>query len=481
MNNAMQVHPASPPSGMAKELDVETIASTEWRSWTLLAVGALAIAGVFAFLLAVSRLPGAEKIFPWPLGFFSKGLVIHVIFSLVVWFLVVFALLTSIATHETSSAAQRLPSLGGIGAGLVAMAFPLLFLPAFLDDTTASLNNYVPVIVHRAYYFGLVLLSLGVALPAAKLLANVPRRLSDMSPLALAMSAGALVYFSALSCAAAGLAMSWGGEPTRQFHENLFWGAGHVLQFLYALMMLTGWFYLLRASLGGKANDPEIFRIAVVLIGVFAVLAPILYAVFEPFSVFQSEAFRRLQMVVALPSLMIAVSGLSAVLSVRRRSELPWRDPAFLALVLSTLVFGAGGIMGFLITGSDTRTPAHYHGVIAGVNLSLMGLFHAYILPALGQPARRPRAIRAQILLFGCGQLIACVGLFLAGGYGAPRKMPSGAVSLVDGAVIGMYLHGVGALIAIIGGVMFVLTIFSALKGRESLRGQPLRFNARHP
>jgi hypothetical protein len=59
--------------------------------------------------------------------------------------------------------------------------------------------------------------------------------------------------------------------------------------------------------------------------------------------------------------------------------------------------------------------------------------------------------------------------------------MPSGAVSLVDGAVIGMYLHGVGALIAIIGGVMFVLTIFSALKGRESLQGQPLRFNARHP
>jgi heme/copper-type cytochrome/quinol oxidase subunit 1 len=138
-----------------------------------------------------------------------------------------------------------------------------------------------------------------------------------------------------------------------------------------------------------------------------------------------------------------------------------------LALVLSPIVFGAGGIMGLLINGSDTRTPAHYHGVIAGVNLALMGLFVKHCLPAMGRPVTASSSVRAQVLLFGLGQFVACIGLFWAGGYGAPRKMPSGAAGLVDGAVIGMYLHGLGALIAISGGVMFVAMLLRALM-RES-------------
>jgi heme/copper-type cytochrome/quinol oxidase subunit 1 len=245
-----------------------------------------------------------------------------------------------------------------------------------------------------------------------------------------------------------------------------------VLQFLYALLMLSGWFFLVRACLGEGAFDSDIFRIAVLLLGAFTLAAPFLYLAFPAFSVLQTEAFRRLQFVVALPSLMIAVGGLAAVLASSRRAKLPWHDPAFLALVLSPIVFGAGGLMGLLITGSDTRTPAHYHGVIAGVNLALMGMFLKYYLPAMGRPVAASRATRMQIALFGVGQLIACVGLFLAGGYGAPRKTPSGDASLVDGAVAGMYLHGAGALIAIIGGIMFVATLLRALSRRETTRGE---------
>ena len=47
-------------------------------------MGALGVAGAFALLLAISRVPGVETVFPWPLGFFHKGLVIHVVFSFVV-------------------------------------------------------------------------------------------------------------------------------------------------------------------------------------------------------------------------------------------------------------------------------------------------------------------------------------------------------------------------------------------------------------
>jgi len=462
--------------GDASAAERERTARSELKGWAMLAIGSLAIAGVFAFMLAVSRLPGIERVLPWPVGFFAKGLVIHVIFSLVVWFLATFALIVSIATFETSGSEPRLASLGSIGLHLVAISFPCLFAPAFFDDSVASLNNYIPVIVHRSYYFGLTLLALGIAFPAIRLLANVlSLQLGNIGPLPLAMSAGAVIYFIALICIALALQLSWGSEPVRTFHEHLFWGGGHVLQFLYALLMLTGWFILLRSSLGEKSFDTDVFRLAVVLLAVFTLPGLAFYKIFEPFSALQTEAFRRLQFVVALPSLIVAVGSLSGVLAARRRGALPWHDPGFLALILSPIVFGAGGIMGLLITGSDTRTPAHYHGVIAGVNLALMGLFLTYCLPALGRSVVPSRAIRAQILLFGVGQFVACLGLFLAGGYGAPRKTPTGAGSLVDGAVTGMYLHGIGALIAIIGGVMFVVTVWRSLMRRERDVAPPTR------
>ncbi|MBT4219266.1 MAG: hypothetical protein HOE26_04770, partial [Rhodospirillaceae bacterium] len=72
--------------------------AAELRGWAGLAMLSLAIAGVFALLLALSRVPGIQDIFPWPLDFFQKGLVIHVVFSFAVWFLAVMGALLHLAT-----------------------------------------------------------------------------------------------------------------------------------------------------------------------------------------------------------------------------------------------------------------------------------------------------------------------------------------------------------------------------------------------
>lgn len=459
------------PYDRAGALDRDTVPvsgaavlEAELRSWALLAAGALAIAGLFAFLLALSRVPGIEAFIRWPLDFFSKGLVVHVIFSLVIWFLAVFALLVSFATREAARGALRLAGLGRIGLGLVSMAFGLLLVPAFHETTTATLNNYVPVIIHPGYYAGLVLLALGILLPVARLLANLPRRVGEIGDLPFAMAMGGVVYIVALVCFGGALRHLWGAEPSSLMHEQLFWGGGHVLQFLYCLLMLTAWYVLARASLGSDIVDPDIFRLATALVAVFALPALVFTFAFEPFAMKQTEAFRRLQFVLALPSLLVAFGGAVAVARARRNGPLPWRDPAFLTLMLSPVVFGVGGMMGLLITGSDTRTPAHYHGVIAGVTIACMGLMLTYCLPALHRPViGAARRVGLQLAVFAAGQLTASVGLFLAGGYGAPRKTPSGLASIADGAVLGLYLHGIGALFAVIGGAWFIATALRAL------------------
>lgn len=436
----------------------------EAKLWIGLAVAALAVAGLFALLLALSRVPGIDRFVTWPLGFFAKGLVIHVVFSLVVWFLALFALLTTIATAELDTGENPpLSWLGTAGTSLVAAAFPLLFLPAFLDDSTASLNNYIPVIDHPSYHLGLFILFAGTLCPVIRLTATAIAARSLGGPLVFPMMAGAIIYATVLTCFMIALSLSSASPDQVRFHENLFWGGGHVMQFLNTLLLLVGWFMLSREALGDKNVEGRALRLAAGVLAAAALAAPIIYWVFPAFSAQQREAFRLLQFVLGLPALVVAVPAIAALVAAFRRGRLQWRDPAFLALVLSAAVFATGGAMGFFIDGADTRTPAHYHGMIAGVNLACMGLMLRIILPRLGCTPSPGRRLGWQLSMFGFGQLAACIGLFWAGGYGAPRKAAAGSTQLLDSALAGLYLNGIGALVAVIGGVLFVVTVWSAL------------------
>ncbi len=444
-------------------------ARTEIRHWGLLAAGSLAIAGVFALLLAFSRIPGSEELIAWPAGFFDKGLVIHVVFSFVIWLLAAFALLSSIAAFQLVPAGSlRLAWLGRAGPALVALAFPLLFLPAFASTGEASLNNYIPVIIGPVYYAGLGFLALGVLAPVLRLIANARGAWRHENPFAQTMLNSGMIYIMALVMIAIAAAYLIGDEPSQALNEDLFWSGGHVLQILNTAILTASWALLLRLSMGADAINAGIEKTAAILLLAFALPSPLIFAMFETFSFEQYKAFTDAKMLLGIPVILLAAGAIPGLVRRARASGLPWDNTAFLAAMLAPPVFAAGGILGFFVDGADTRTPAHYHGVIAGVNLVLMGLFLQFILPVISRPPRAGRMIRLQLYLFGGGQFIACIGLFWAGGYGAARKTAGAAQGLEDGAMIGMALNGIGALIAVIGGIMFIWTVLRALLERKA-------------
>jgi cytochrome c oxidase subunit I len=445
----------------------ETVVRRELIGWAWLAVGALAVAGVFALLLALSRIPGMEKTPFWPIDFFYKGLVIHVVFSLVIWLQGVFAFLVSVATLRLASDDVRAAPLGRMGQGAVLFAFPCLFAPAFLEATQPELTNYIPIIRHPAYDLGLLALALGVLAPVIRLLINLPGRLKSAPPLARAMALGGFVYLLALICfAVATTLLALTGELASR--EELFWGGGHALQFVYAALMVTNWSILARMSLGGEAVDNRVLLACLVLIALIALAAPVFYAAFAPFSDHQREAFRYLQFGIAAPTLIFAVS--LAARAVRLTRPWPWRDPAFFALATSLALFALGGVMGFLIDGSDTRTPAHYHAVITAVSVSSAGMLLTFGLKELGKAPAPPRLTRLLIGLYGGGQFVASIAMFVAGGYGALRKTPSGAGSLHTVAAAGMAVHGIASIFTILGGATFVIVAIHALWRRDPAR-----------
>jgi heme/copper-type cytochrome/quinol oxidase subunit 1 len=141
--------------------------------------------------------------------------------------------------------------------------------------------------------------------------------------------------------------------------------------------------------------------------------------------------------------------------------------PLRAALISSVLLFAAGGVIGIFISGNNVRIPAHYHGSIVGVTLALMGLVY-HLLPQLGYRPARGRLATLQPFLYGAGQLMHIIGLVWSGGYGVQRKV-AGAEQVLrsTGEVVGMGLMGLGGLIAIIGGVLFIVVVAGSMRRRH--------------
>lgn len=459
---------ASAPVQLAGNLSA--IRQELW-GWSAVAIGALAVAGAFALLLAVSRIPGIERVAFWPLDFFYKGLVIHVVFSFVVWFAAVFAAMAACASARLAGGALPLGGLGLASAAATALAMPLLFIPALLERGEPTLNNYVPVIIDPLYYGGLALLAAAIGGAALRLLAITRPTALRRDPSAATTAAAAVAVLVALLCFAMAHTALAGSRPSFDFNEAQMWGGGHVLQFVNTLLLLVAWTQLAAPWSNGTPRALAAAS-AVLLLGVLA--GPLFYLLLAPFSPEQTLAFTWLQYLLGPAAAIVAIALLRQL-----PRPLPWQQPAFLALALSMLLFAVGGTLGLFVDGTDTRTPAHYHGMIAGVTLAFFGLFFTTLLPALGREAGSPRRQRLILHLFAWGQLAACIGLFAAGGHGAPRKVAGDAQGLHDVvAKIGMGLNGLGGLVAVIGGILFIWTVGSALLRRpvaanSGRRGSP--------
>lgn len=434
----------------------------EVRLWALLAVGALALAGV-ALFLALARTPFVQDLVPT--GFFQMALVVHVVFSFVVWYLGVLALASAWATSGLAEdgVAIRWGVLGPLGLRGMVASFFLLLVPLVMGWGEPSLNNYVPVVGHPVFYAGLALLFLSVAMPVVRLLVNLPRPAEAAS---YGVAAAGVTYLIALVC----FLLAWVNLPPGLSlvprNEFLFWGGGHVLQFVNTALMLVAWQVVAeRFHLVPPVPGP-LFRAMLALIATAALAGPAFYFLFDADDALLVLSFTWLYwfgLIVQPAVVMIAL----AVALVRRGFHLG--TPGGLAVTLSLLLFAAGGVMGYLVGEGDLRTPAHYHAVINATTLAFIAFFVAAVLPRLGRPVERPRWVLALVLLFGVGQLLQSGGWFIAGLLGVARKT-AGAAQGLDTALkqVTMIVANTGGGLATIGGIIFIVLMLRKLLGPPS-------------
>lgn len=429
----------------------------ELRAWTLAAVAALATSGVLAPMLALSRAPGLEAYLPWAEQAFVRAIIEHVVFSVVVWTFAVFGGLLCVSAHPRAAA------LGRWGVWLMPVVFVSLFVPSVLSGAEPSLNNYIPVMIHPLYYTGVVLLFVALALPVLRFFVNLSE--TEASTVEAIGGTAASVAFAA---ALLSFVLAWVGlgdiPPSIAYNEDLFWGGGHALQVVNAILMLTAWAVLGRLALSAPLLSVGTFRVAVGIAAAAALLAPLFYARYSIDDAGLRDAHSLLKFYLVMPTLLVGLAAVPALGRGLIGGAL--KQPAFVALALSMLTFGVGGVMGYFADGLDTRTPGHYHGVLGGVNLAFFGLVLFSFLPAMGRALPQTRWRFAPLYIYALGQILQSVGMFVAA---APRKT-MGQAQMLETATekFGMHLNNTGALIAVIGGILFVWIAGRALLRRNA-------------
>ena len=430
-------------------------------AWLGLGVTALALAGIFAILLVVARMPGTSALFPTQ-DFFRVALIVHVDQSVLIWFLAFAGLLWSLESRASPAVSHSAFAIATGGCLLVAAA-------PFLGAGNPLLNNYVPVLDHPLFLIALAVFTIGVLLQLSIYVARGIRAIRWSDPLGVGIATLAVaVLVAALSFVWTWLELpsQWQGQA---YYEYLFWGPGHVLQFAYTQLMILAWLWLLRAS-GRQITIHPGWISAILVLGILPLLlVPLIHGNFAPDAPETRLAFIRLMQwgngLAAIP-----MGVLVTVTLLRHRGEaLPEaRRPAHLALIWSLVLFVAGGVLGVLIAGVNTIIPAHYHGSIVGVTLALMGLAY-HLLPELGFGRPTGRMARIQPIVYGAGQLVHIAGLAASGALGIQRKT-AGAAQGLEGvwAKAFMGIMGLGGLLAVIGGILFVLVVLRSFTQRST-------------
>lgn len=417
------------------------------RKWFLLSIVSLGLGGFLAFVVAMARTPGVYQYFP-P-GYFYYALIGHVDLAIVI-FLLSFTLLVWSRVYEIENKlAFYISLLGFLGVAL----------SAFLGKGTAVSNNYLPTIVHPLFFTGIILFFSGFTLLALNALKRAFSDILSYDPIKNAVSVSVILgVFMIIAVIPSYLRA---GDPSNVyiFYERLFWAPGHIQQFLNGAILLYAWYYLI--TLLGVEKKLGLLRFAnlsFLFFGFLLFSVPILYT--DPISR-SAKIFTEVSYAIGL-----GIPMFFHAFNVVRNIKFDWKNPFSSALTLSLILYFLGVLIAYAGIKADLRVPAHYHGTVTSLTLALMAVSYR-LIKEYGYVRSLSSVVKFQPYLYGIGMILFILGLYFAGRGGAPRKTYGTGYTEDPFVLFSLIVMGVGTLMAVIGGVIFVLYILSLI-----LRGQ---------
>jgi cytochrome c oxidase subunit 1 len=493
------------------QLVVDRSAERQIMAHAVTAVVWLTIGGFLALFIALTRWQAVHLL---PMPMFYEFVSAHGMVMLVFWIL--FFEVAGLIFGSTVLLSVRMvaPALGWVAYGLMLAGAVVAFLLMISGQATVMFTSYPPLQAPPLYYASLLVFAVGALLGVAHFFVNIvgARIRGDVGSLPLftfaLMAAGILASWTLLSGAAALIPTflwSLGLVPSVDpgAYRLLYWGFGHGAQQVNLAAMVGVWYGLASLTTGAKPLNEGLSRVAIVLYILFIQMAAMHHLLVDPgINTWARNINLSYFMYAAVIGSLIHAFSIPGSVERALRDQghdrglftwlrrAPWGEPGFGALAVSLFLFGVmGGISGVIIGGPQVNmithntllVPAHFHmTVVAGTTAAFMGLAY-YLVPLIFRRELLLRSwARYQPYVYGLGMVIWGLGMGLAGHWGVPRRhwditfqnAPEGLrFNMLQVPEINVFLAmlGIGAVIAVIGGAMFVLPIVGTVfLGRRS-------------
>ncbi len=467
------------------------------------AVVMLAFGGALALLIGLTRWEAVQLL---PPEMYYRVVSTHGVVMLVFW--IVFFEIAALIFGMTVLLNARLRFVRFTWAytGLMIAGALVTVVTTMSGQANNMFTAYPPLVNHPMFYVGIILFAVGALAGCGHFIYAVARAKAEKTiqgPIPLVVYAllaaaiigvwtllhGAAAYLPAL-----GQALGfWSVDAA--IYRTLFWGFGHGAQQLNLAAMVAAWYALATLTTGARPVHEGLSRFAFILYLIGINMGAMHHLLVDPGPGQHARIINTSYFMYAalLGSLIHAYSIPAAIESAQRARGLtqglfswfvrgPWKEPGYAALMISIIGFGfiagvSGVLMGTMqlnmLIHNTMFVVGHFHStVVLGTTVAFMGLAY-YVVPLV---AKRDLALRElarwQPYVYASGLLLLIGGMMWAGKMGASRRVWDMSYANSPFAVetysslamnFATTMIGVGAIVAVVGGAMFVLVMVATV------------------
>jgi cytochrome c oxidase subunit 1 len=497
-------------------LRIDSAAQALIKANAVAAVVFLALGGLMGLLVALTRWPAVHLL---PAEWFYLVLTGHGANVLLFWIIFFEIAVLYFASTILLNCRLAAPRLAWLGFALMVAGGVMANVAVLQGESSVMFTSYPPMMAKSHFYLALILFAVGALIGVAIFFANLVIAREEGTykgsiPLVTfgALTAAIIAVFT-LASGAIILVPTWlwslglisSIDPL--MYKVVWWAMGHSSQQINVSAHVSIWYLVAALLVGAKPLSEKVSRTAFLLYILFLQLASAHHLLAEP-GLDASWKIVNTSYMMYLAVLGSMIHGLTvpgSIEAAQRRNgfnkgvfewlrKAPWGHPAFSGMFLSLVFFGfIGGISGVVLGTEQLNVlmhntiyvPGHFHGtVVAGTTLAFMAATYLVLPLVFEREIVWPRLARLQPYLFGIGA--AGISLFMmgAGTLGVARRHWD--ITFADselsfaysaGAFLMMGLNGLFAVIAALGGALFVLiTVFTVLFGKKITGGHKLTF-----
>jgi cytochrome c oxidase subunit 1 len=488
-------------------LRVDRTAEKLIKANAVAAVVFLAIGGLFGLMIALTRWPAVHFL---PADWFYLALTAHGLDVLLVWMIFFEMAILYFASAVLLNSRLAGPRWAWTGFGMMLAGALITNVAVLRGQSSVMFTSYVPMQAEPPFYLGIILFAVGALIGCGVffgtlVIAKREKTYEGSVPLVTfgALTAAIIAVFTIASGAIILIpTLLWSlgivAHIDPVVYKTIWWAMGHSSQQINVAAHVSVWYAIAALTFGAKPLSEKVSRMAFLMYILFLQLASAHHLLVEPglsseWKIFNTSYAMYLAVLGSMIHGMTVPGSIEAAQRARGLKKglfewlrkAPWSNPAFSGMFMSLVFFGfIGGISGVvmgteqinLIMHNTIYVPGHFHGtVVAGSTLAFMAITYLLIPLIFRRELAMRKIAQWQPYVFGIG--VAGISIFMmgAGTLGVARRhwdMTFADAQLPfdypSAAYLMMGLNGIFAIMAAIGGLMFIVVVVrSVFFGRK--------------